>query len=470
MKKPVSIHIFLFSICATVWSSGCGRIGFDSALSDTDSTGTDTGSGSSPDSSSLSGSDTFPDTVSDSGTADTGNDTGTGSDGTPTETDTDVIGSETTDTDTMDTSSGSDSGSDTGTATTDTDTTDTDSGSDSGSDIDTETADTDTYLVVGDGTDATHATLEEAIDDANLNTVDSIIITFEPDWTENLTTDLPTIGSDISIVGDNTIIDAAGADTPGTACLKILGDNVTVTGLTVQNCESAAISVTQSSGIQISGNTFDGNFYAFSCQEGLSPSDTVFGPDNIVLNTAYDGIYATCDGIEIRYNQFFNTGHRAIAVEADGGSIIGNLAIGTSALHPDVDIINNSTNWTVWHNTLAGVSSNAITISDASSGHNVSNNILAFATYWGISTGNASVTAENNLFYNNGSSPPCDNACSSQTNPILHTDATDDTVFVDAGANDYHLISGSPAVNAGVDLGMSYYVNTADIGCFESNY
>lgn len=472
-------------------SQGCGRFGFESEFqeSNTDSSNTDVNSTDSTSSDKgADGSDWDSDTADSVATLDTN------LDDTDNVGDTDIPAGSDSDSDSvvvdtvsdagtaMDSDSGVDTGADSGIDTTSDTGIDTsaDTGADTGldtqSDGGTDSTDTDTgsdtnsyssIMIVGDGTDATHPTLADAINDANLDT-NHDLITFQPAWTESLTADLPWIEGNVTILGDGTLVDGSGISID--ACLKIRGGNVIVTALSVVNCKTSAVQVSYTGDVVIYNNYFENNYYAYTCFNNTASTNLLFGPDNVVVNTVYDGLFSTCDGLEIVENQFFNTTNRAIVVEGSDGRIVRNLAVGTSNVHPNVDIINTSTNWTVWHNTLVGVSSNALNVSGTSTGHNISNNIFAFATYWGLSTGGASVTAENNLFYNNGSSPPCDNACSSQSNPIMHTDALDDTVFADVATDDYHLISASPAVNAGVDLGLNGYVNAADVGCFESVY
>ena len=43
-------------------------------------------------------------------------------------------------------------------------------------------------------------------------------------------------------------------------------------------------------------------------------------------------------------------------------------------------------------------------------------------------------------------------------------------MFVDADNGDFHLQSNSPAIDAGVNVGLPFKGNAPDVGAYESNY
>lgn len=66
-----------------------------------------------------------------------------------------------------------------------------------------------------------------------------------------------------------------------------------------------------------------------------------------------------------------------------------------------------------------------------------------------------------NLFFGNGSA---DAACTPLVGSIQQ-----DPLYTDPGNDDYTLLPGSPAINAGTDVGLPYNGTAPDIGYWETN-
>ncbi|HEX2949916.1 MAG TPA: right-handed parallel beta-helix repeat-containing protein, partial [Armatimonadota bacterium] len=123
-----------------------------------------------------------------------------------------------------------------------------------------------------------------------------------------------------------------------------------------------------------------------------------------------------------------------------------------------------ATNTTVINNTM--VDSIAGLAHSASIGTILRNNIItgmSTAAIWveGSATG---IAQSNNLFYD---TPAYCNDTNLMPDPSC---INDDPAFVGGMPFDYHLQSYSPAVDAGVDVGLAFKGTAPDIGAFESSY
>jgi hypothetical protein len=76
----------------------------------------------------------------------------------------------------------------------------------------------------------------------------------------------------------------------------------------------------------------------------------------------------------------------------------------------------------------------------------------------------SNVTVSNNLYYNNGSNAAAFNM--TITNKAESNNITDNPLFV--SSSDYHLQSGSPAIDKGINVGTIYNGSAPDIGAFET--
>ena len=426
--------------------AGCGRISFEEIKGDADTatlTSTPT-SGGDADTDTGMGTDTVKDSATDTGMeTDTVKDSAT-----DTGMETDTVEDSATDTG-MGTDTAKDSATDTGMET------DTGTGSaiDTGMGLDTGTesatdsgtgavTDTDT---VGDIHVDDSLNLAEAIDLAN-STPGSQTITIEPGWTEVISTTLPTLTDTdgVIIVGNGAVID--GTNLNGQSpCMEIVSGNVTISDMEISNCKGEPI-IMQDGGSNVGYNQIHDCVFRNNGKPLLSNSGVVgniIGPGNLVENSVDRGIESHCDGDRIIGNEVFNSGTDGIMVSvAANGQIIGNLVVGGVQ---GIAVLNNTTGWVVWHNTLVSAQSVAF-VSGVGSSSDVRNNIFAYSDGWGVSALSIPSTLDYNLYFSN-TTGDC-SGCSIGLNAV-----TGDPVFVDMANDNYLLDSGSNAIDAGVDLG-----------------
>ena len=115
------------------------------------------------------------------------------------------------------------------------------------------------------------------------------------------------------------------------------------------------------------------------------------------------------------------------------------------------------------NNTLVGGDYGSDTLNMPGSGLTVVNNIITGMKIAGInsvSSGVVDVVHNNNLFYNNAA----DYGIGISEGP---GEINADPAFVDAVGHNYHLQTGSPAIDAGVDVGTSYFGSAPDLGAYE---
>jgi hypothetical protein len=136
----------------------------------------------------------------------------------------------------------------------------------------------------------------------------------------------------------------------------------------------------------------------------------------------------------------------------------------------NVFVNNNATGWRIWHNTLTNAGVDALFLASGASVE-LWNNILYRATLYGVYVSGGTVTSnDNNLFFGNGTAD-WGGGYVAGPNVVM-----DDPLFVDEANDDFNLNVGSPAIDAGVDMGWDVngnatgnYNNAApDIGCFET--
>jgi hypothetical protein len=111
----------------------------------------------------------------------------------------------------------------------------------------------------------------------------------------------------------------------------------------------------------------------------------------------------------------------------------------------------------IMNNTIEG-NGFGINIQHGSSGSVVGNNIIV--------NNNVGIYVYNqvsDILFNN----VWNNATNYSPNVAGTGDISLDPQFVNLGAHDYHLTSGSPGINAGTDMGLPYNGAAPDIGAFE---
>ncbi|HEX7412351.1 MAG TPA: choice-of-anchor Q domain-containing protein, partial [Bacteroidales bacterium] len=76
------------------------------------------------------------------------------------------------------------------------------------------------------------------------------------------------------------------------------------------------------------------------------------------------------------------------------------------------------------------------------------------------------LSIENNLFYNNDSANRADFGTLTIANKTAKNNKIGNPLFVSSPG--FHLKAGSPAIDAGIDVGLPYKGSAPDMGAFES--
>lgn len=178
-------------------------------------------------------------------------------------------------------------------------------------------------------------------------------------------------------------------------------------------------------------------------------------------------------GITIRdctFRDLFNSKYtNAIDMTTEGGSdiLIHNNIFRQSVASPVTHGIvsyGGQTGLKVVNNVFSGVG-NGIYTYNLDDGVEIRNNIFANCVY-GITNdlGGTVINNSTNLYWNNVANDRYG------TVPAGAGDVSADPKFVGGDPFDYHLQPGSPAINAGTNVGLPYLQGAPDIGAFESNY
>jgi hypothetical protein len=156
----------------------------------------------------------------------------------------------------------------------------------------------------------------------------------------------------------------------------------------------------------------------------------------------------------ISFNHFRD--HPTVSIDIAGGGansiVLGNLVRGGST-----SILLTDANVKIAHNTLVSASTTAI--QNSATGADVRNNLIAFIGGYGITGSAASFSFLDDGIAFSVSSGLCA-SCGAGAKFTI-----DDPLFTSSGTLDFTLSAGSPAINAGSDLG--YDVNGGRAGDFD---
>ncbi len=193
------------------------------------------------------------------------------------------------------------------------------------------------------------------------------------------------------------------------------------------------------------------------------------GEGNLVANSTFEGIYMSASGTgdSIQGNTIRDSGSSGISSKVDGVLIAKNVIYSNNGA--GIALGAGGTNNKVYQNTIHGNTGGAadgIRVNDT--GAIIKNNIITGNGRYGINLNGGSMTEEYNLVTDSVTGPA---NVSGQSNVAL--DASDLNAapqYVDAAGGDFTLISGSLAINAGVDLGVDQPdMNGADPGNFSGS-
>jgi len=155
------------------------------------------------------------------------------------------------------------------------------------------------------------------------------------------------------------------------------------------------------------------------------------------------------EDIYIYYNQFYNIGKSG----ASGGMAIQTYGFGVhSNAYSNINILNN-----VFYAGAGITNGNALQLQLFGSANNINikNNIITGFALWPVVI-EADLTfdnvhIDNNIFYNNGNNVILRNTI--PTNYTANNNLTSNPLFV--STSDFHLQNGSPAINSGINVGLT---------------
>ncbi len=266
--------------------------------------------------------------------------------------------------------------------------------------------------------------LREAIIYSN-NTAGKQVISFSAGLFAFVNVNLPVIFDSVDLVGvgKGSGIDGSGLGS-NRNCLNIQGSNVRVMNLEIFGCPENAV--------QLQNND---NNSVLGCY---------------LHDVGGGGIFtASSGGHVLSGNEISGTSTFGISVNSGSTNVTWNN------LHDNLRIA--ATGVSAAHNTVVLTSGNALTVTGSSL--DLRNNIFAKAGDFGISASQSAFTQlAFNLAFGNGSG--ASSSCTLGTGSL-----TVDPLFVSEAAQDFRLSSGSPAIDAGMDLG--YDVNGTRAGSFD---
>ena len=185
-------------------------------------------------------------------------------------------------------------------------------------------------------------------------------------------------------------------------------------------------------------------------------------------NRGVDYTNCTISNATFRYNIFENIGVTTGA-SPDGHAI--------AVSGPEGGAANTITNFNVYNNVMIGATTGAANTvygikipsqgGGTVSGVNIKNNIIRYFDSGCVTISTVSSSAiQYNIFNGNGSNTP------SHSGATVNNNSTSDPLFV--SSSDLHLQAGSPGINTGIDLGISYDFESypvtppPNIGAYES--
>jgi hypothetical protein len=257
--------------------------------------------------------------------------------------------------------------------------------------------------------------------------------------------------------------------------------------------------------IEFLDNTFEGEMSPtiyYICNNGRIEGNTIkltnadshglyimHGSGNIVRNNYVDGAakygihiydeekysdegHVSITNLLVENNTVLNAGSAGIiisagestslGIEIDGVLVRNNIIVSNNdgitiryyGSVRNVEIVNN----TIYNNEDDGISVSAHDVD----GITIVNNILHAnrGGHISISSSLSDLSISHNLYYQ----PESIGSGATDTSPVFGN-----PLFVDAGTLDFHLQAGSPAIDAGIDVGLPYSGEAPDLGAYEFN-
>jgi hypothetical protein len=287
----------------------------------------------------------------------------------------------------------------------------------------------------------TGLSLREAITIANA-TGGAQIITFQNGIVVAQSSPPPVITDTVQIL--NGVVDCTGVGN-GATCLELAASSSVIDGLELHSSGGRPIYVTGGANSRISNCSIHDNRHPLETA-GTAGLGNVIGPNNVVRNSDGHGIAVYSDSTQVIDNTVLDAGSNAIFLNGTANDTLvrGNVLVrsGTAG----IGMGSGTTGLKVQHNTIVYGASSGVVVGQAT-GVDVRNNIIAFNLQHGLVGADDKFTQQAyNLFFGNGGSD-C-SPCTVGESSVLLTPE-----FVNAAGDDYTLAVGSPAVDAGTDLG-----------------
>lgn len=169
---------------------------------------------------------------------------------------------------------------------------------------------------------------------------------------------------------------------------------------------------------------------------------------NSTIRGGYDGIHVGFDSL-----------HQAVNTQISNNLVINN--------QQGIFITPNASNIAIDNNTIAYNSYCGALVQDGSTTI-MRNNIIAFSGYGGIGAwATTALTLGNNDFFPKLPSVDINGGITDKTG--INGNISADPLFVNVSAVNYQLSAGSPAVNAGANIGVPFSGSAPDMGAFEQN-
>ncbi|MBI3184942.1 MAG: right-handed parallel beta-helix repeat-containing protein [Myxococcales bacterium] len=279
---------------------------------------------------------------------------------------------------------------------------------------------------------------------------------------------LPSLnGPGTVLVGHGTSIDFSPATGTTAACIQLDGWGAKLVGLEAFGCKGHVVQL--KAGTQVSECRFHPGG-AGGVGPKLGGTGAVFGPRNEVWGFAAEGVSVLADDAVVTGNFLHDNGGPGVSVanSIDRAVVQQNLILRNGG--PGLTLGRSGTR--VRFNTIYANSGGGVASAPSTAGSEVRNNLFTSNGDYAVRATNAELSADRspNGFYGNPAFLPGTDGGTGQLFA--------DPLYVNPSAGDFRLTPVSPAVNAGVDLGVDvngpgsgrFDSSAPDLGAFESPY
>ena len=304
--------------------------------------------------------------------------------------------------------------------------------------------------------------LREAVTFAN-NTTGRQSITFDAAVaTIGLTAPLPTIQDAVGIKGI-VVLDAS-ANTSTSPCITVTASDVTIDTLEIHDCRGEPVLFSSSSS---TGNTLANCYLHDNAKPAVVYGDGAVVSVNLITFSAAAGLEIYGKNVRLLSNNVAASlaTNYSIRDGANGAYLLANTSIGGG----DGIGLGAVTGITIWHSTVVDAVYSGLNVGNATQ-VDARNNVFVGADNYGVRGADSAFSKfDHNLYFNNTSGHR-------NQGSLDATSLIGDPLFKDPSTFDYSLLSGSPAINKGFNLGVDrngsstglYNGSAPDIGCSES--